>query len=183
MAKVTAPLLSLDASGSVGNAMVFSKWKGRNYVRVLVTPKNLQSEGQAEVRTILAAVGKNNKQIGFGGTLYTQIVAVTPVDQSWISYFGSTMIGVNHTDFDAVKAFYDNVANATITGYFDTEAPDEGLSDFELPYGTYGAVSAGLQLMAAYDAAFRLGLAIAPAALADVSNAQVQAFGAAYAAA
>jgi hypothetical protein len=52
MVKVNAPALSLDASGSLAGSMVFSKWKGRNYVRSLVRPANPQSGGQVGVRSM-----------------------------------------------------------------------------------------------------------------------------------
>ena len=38
MVKVAAPMLSLEASGTIANSMTFSKWKGRPYVRTRVTP-------------------------------------------------------------------------------------------------------------------------------------------------
>lgn len=50
MVKVQAPALSLDASGQLGGALVFSKWKGRSYVRTLVKPSNPKSGGQLGVR-------------------------------------------------------------------------------------------------------------------------------------
>lgn len=53
MALVTAPLLSLDASGKVADAIVFSKWKGRNYVRSLVKPANPRSGGQVSMRAVM----------------------------------------------------------------------------------------------------------------------------------
>jgi len=52
MVKVRAPALSLEASGSLGGAMVFSKWKGRPYVRALVRPANPRSGGQVGVRAM-----------------------------------------------------------------------------------------------------------------------------------
>jgi hypothetical protein len=51
--KVTAPLFSLDASGSLGGAIVASKWKGRNYMRRLVIPANPRSGGQTANRAIV----------------------------------------------------------------------------------------------------------------------------------
>lgn len=51
--KVTAPLFSLDASGSIGGAIVASKWKGRNYMRRLVTPANPRSDGQVSNRAVM----------------------------------------------------------------------------------------------------------------------------------
>lgn len=54
MAKVTAPMLSFGGSGSVANAIVFSKWKGRSYVRQKVTPANPKSAGQTTTRNLFA---------------------------------------------------------------------------------------------------------------------------------
>lgn len=53
MALVSAPAMSLDASGSLGNSIVFSKWKGRNYVRTLVKPSNPKSAPQVSVRAMM----------------------------------------------------------------------------------------------------------------------------------
>ena len=52
MVKVHAPAMSLDASGSLAGALVFSKWKGRNYVRQLVRPTNPKSALQVSVRAM-----------------------------------------------------------------------------------------------------------------------------------
>lgn len=52
MVKVSAPMMSLDASGKLGGTLVFSKWKGRNYVRSLVKPANPKSGGQVGVRAM-----------------------------------------------------------------------------------------------------------------------------------
>lgn len=53
MASVKGPLFSLDASGSIGKAVVYSKWKGRNYVRRLVVPANPRSGGQLSSRAMV----------------------------------------------------------------------------------------------------------------------------------
>jgi len=50
MAKVSGPLLSLGASGTIGGLMTFSNWKGQNYVRQRVTPYNPQSTDQTTQR-------------------------------------------------------------------------------------------------------------------------------------
>lgn len=52
MVKLAGPAMSLDASGSLGNTLVFSKWKGRNYARSKVTPANPKSAGQVGVRSM-----------------------------------------------------------------------------------------------------------------------------------
>jgi len=52
MVKVEGPMMSLGASGKLGGALVFSKWKGRPYVRTLVRPANPKSGGQVGVRAM-----------------------------------------------------------------------------------------------------------------------------------
>ena len=53
MAKTTAPLLSLGASGSIGGSLTFATWKGRPYVRQLVTPSNPRSGKQTGGRAMM----------------------------------------------------------------------------------------------------------------------------------
>ena len=50
MARVQAPLLSLSASGTIGDAITFSTWKGRPYVRTRVIPANPRSGLQVGMR-------------------------------------------------------------------------------------------------------------------------------------
>jgi len=50
MAKTTAPLLSFSASGQIAKTQVYSKWKGRSYVRRHVVPSNPQSAEQTLTR-------------------------------------------------------------------------------------------------------------------------------------
>lgn len=59
MAIVKGPGFSLDASGSLADAIVFSKWKGRNYIRQLVTPANPRSGAQTGFRASMAFLAKN----------------------------------------------------------------------------------------------------------------------------
>ena len=54
MAVPTAPLLSFSASGQIAKSMVFSRWKGRPYVRRYVIPSNPQSAAQTATRTVFA---------------------------------------------------------------------------------------------------------------------------------
>lgn len=52
--KVTAPLFSLDASGTIGKAFTASKWKGRNYMRRHTVPSNPRSDNQTSNRAMIA---------------------------------------------------------------------------------------------------------------------------------
>jgi len=58
MVRVYAPALSVDASGTLAKSMVFSKWKGRNYVRKHVNPSQPRTSSQIGVRRIFSFLAK-----------------------------------------------------------------------------------------------------------------------------
>lgn len=49
----------MDASGTIGEAIVFSKWKGRNYVRERVIPSNPKSGAQTGRRSLFSFLTQN----------------------------------------------------------------------------------------------------------------------------
>lgn len=53
MARMNAPGLGLGASGSIGDAMTYSTWRGRPYLRRKVTPSNPKSATQQSVRAMM----------------------------------------------------------------------------------------------------------------------------------
>lgn len=53
MVKLNGPLFSMDARGKLGDALVYSSWKGRAYARALVTPSNPRSGPQTGMRSML----------------------------------------------------------------------------------------------------------------------------------
>jgi len=56
MARVTGPLFSLSASGTIGKAFTFGTWKGIAWCREWFVPANPQSDEQTNVRTALTLV-------------------------------------------------------------------------------------------------------------------------------
>jgi hypothetical protein len=50
MAKVTGPLMSIDASGAFADTMVYAKWKGINYSRQYAIPGNPRTANQLQIR-------------------------------------------------------------------------------------------------------------------------------------
>ena len=64
MGKVTAPLLSFGASGTVGKVMTFASWRGVPYVRKHVIPANPKSTPQVLTRDIFANYNTRWKQGG-----------------------------------------------------------------------------------------------------------------------
>ncbi len=64
MALVKAPLFGLDASGALGGSIVFSKWRGRNYVRILTIPANPRSGLQVGMREVFKYITQAWAAIG-----------------------------------------------------------------------------------------------------------------------
>jgi len=54
--KLRAPILSADARGRFADALVFGIWRGLNWARRLVMPRNPKTPRQEEVRGILTTV-------------------------------------------------------------------------------------------------------------------------------
>lgn len=59
MVKVYGPCLSLDASGTIGDAVTFSKWKGRHYARERIIPANPRSGLQVGFRAMFQFLAQN----------------------------------------------------------------------------------------------------------------------------
>jgi len=66
MATTKAPLFGLDASGTLANAIVFSKWKGRTYVRRHAVPSNPRSGLQVGIRAVMKFVTQNYAALSAG---------------------------------------------------------------------------------------------------------------------
>lgn len=70
MAKVVSPLLSLDASGTFGDTLVYAKWKGIKYVRKWVIPQNPKTALQVAQRDLFSSAvdgwhGQTDRQDAF----------------------------------------------------------------------------------------------------------------------
>ena len=55
MAKVTAPLLSFSAAGTIAKTQVYATWKGRAYVRRHVVPSNPNTVAQQSTRNTFSS--------------------------------------------------------------------------------------------------------------------------------
>lgn len=115
MAKVTGPLMSLEASGTIGNALTFSRWVGRPYVRRYTIPGNPQTLGQEKHRNRFSAIGtittwaSRNNQTFDGKLLDDQalIKSKTPADQRWNGYLLRVMTSGNGAQYEAAKTAWE----------------------------------------------------------------------------
>jgi len=89
MAKVTGPLFSLDARNSVGKAIVYSYWRGINYVRGRVIPKNPNSTEQQAIRSLItdASQAWSNED--------------SPIDSAYKAAYDAVAAGKPYSGFNA----------------------------------------------------------------------------------
>lgn len=87
MTRVTGPLFSLTASGTIADVITYSRWKGLAYVRTRVIPHNPQTASQTSIRNTLTA----------GVSLWHTVACVpTASKTSWDFYAAGTgMSGFN----------------------------------------------------------------------------------------
>lgn len=144
MAKVTAPLLSLDARGQFGKTMVFIGWKGIKTVRAYVVPANPNTAAQAAQRAIMALLVVAWKAMS---------TATKAAWNLWAPYETKTMSGFNaetkagnpllalHAETPFAHAITntpgDTVCNLTATLLAITSGnPVEGSAAYDFQYGT-----------------------------------------------
>jgi hypothetical protein len=114
MAKVSGPLMSMEASGAYGSTLVFGKRKGSNVVRQLVTPSNPQSQGQEDARNIVRVGGTLQKFVsattlkrsGETDTDKLRLAAKAPSNQTWNSYLVQLVSGKGGLTFSAARTAY-----------------------------------------------------------------------------
>jgi hypothetical protein len=101
MSRITAPLLSFGASGAIAKTQVYSKWKGRPYVRRYVIPANPDTTDQQLTRSVFAWLQNVWK---FAASQVTEAYAAYAQGQVMTdrNAFGKINIGVmrEQTDID-----------------------------------------------------------------------------------
>ena len=154
-AKVTSPLLSISATGSIGRTLVFFSHLGRNVVRALVIPRNPMTASQGDSRLLLGAIGASSSGVLINGMYQTDYRSVVPAGQTWVSYLVRQTIARYGTGNTGVAAIVAAVAGSTPSNW-ETAATGIGLADLTINYATSGSqtLTAGAQLYILAQAAF-----------------------------
>ena len=115
MARVTGPLMSMEASGTIGRTLTFANWVGRQYVRRWTRPSNPQTAGQMDQRNAFSVIGvgvsQANKCLQFNGsTGKTDEQAFrdkTPSGMRWNGYIQKVLTGSGAAGYNAATATWD----------------------------------------------------------------------------
>jgi hypothetical protein len=121
--------MSIEASGSFGGALTYAKWKGRQYVRQLVTPSNPHASTQEQARNKIRVVGvaqhwANRALTKLGAHTLTDkalLTAGAPSGQAWNGYLAKSMIGAGDVTYTAGEAAYTALTSGNKTTW-DTAA-------------------------------------------------------------
>lgn len=176
MALTVGPLLSMQARGSVGNAITYGVWKGKNTARIKSTPSNPKTANQMKARAEFSIGGKFTKIANPSAPAPVHVKGVTPAGMAWNSFLGREMVGTGSVNITDAKAAYNLGGNATVKGYFDTVAATAGIESIDLDGTSNTQVSRGLVLAAAYLASQRLGVSTASKAFASLTQSDITSF-------
>lgn len=121
MARVTGPLMSMEASGTIGKTLTFASWVGRQYVRRWTRPTNPQTADQMDQRNAFSVIGvgisQANKCLQFnsstGKTDEQAFRDKTPSGMRWNGYIQKVLTGSGAAGYNAAKATWDALTDKT----------------------------------------------------------------------
>ena len=130
MARVTGPLMSMEASGTIGKTLTFANWVGRQYVRRWTRPSNPQTADQMDQRNAFSVIGVGVSQANKcllvnSSTTKTDEQAFrdkTPSGMRWNGYIQKVLTGSGAAGYKAAK-----LAWAALSSQADWETAANGL--------------------------------------------------------
>ncbi len=134
MAKVTGPLMSMSASGKLGNAIVFFPWKGLHVVREWLKPANPKTGAQGDSRVIAGAIGRATSVVNTTSDFAAEIRTYMATGLTWPSAISKYLIDNVVNDGTAWVALVTEYEAHTATSDFDAEAAALNLQPFDLSY-------------------------------------------------
>ena len=111
MARVTGPLMSMEASGTIGKTLTFANWVGRQYVRRWTRPSNPQTADQMDQRNAFSVIGVGVSQATKclqvnSSTTKTDEQAIrdkTPSGMRWNGYIQKVLTGSGAAGYKAAQ--------------------------------------------------------------------------------
>lgn len=180
MAKVSGPLMSMSASGSVGKSIVFSIWKGVAYVRQWLKPSNPQSTDQGNARIFCGGTGRACGMVQSLKAYDNQLIAlgVVPSGQSKQSFLVKYILDHYLTNTTTYAAELAALTGHSAYTSFQAGADDLGITEFDLSYASVDPYNKALGLYLLAKTSIALGFTGAPytTALASWTKTQVEAF-------
>lgn len=129
MAKVSGPLMSMEASGAFAGSLVFGRWKGRPTVRQLVIPSNPKSANQTAARNRVRVTGAAQHQVNISTQIKSgqtktdeaRLRDAAPSGYAWNGFLTDSMIGSGGVTYTAGQSAWAALAAGAKTAW-DTAA-------------------------------------------------------------
>jgi len=128
MAKATSPLFAIEASGQLGQAIVYDK---RGFVRVYTRPANPRTDPQGDVRTAFRAVSAVIKQIG--NTAKNDMAAISEPTYRWNAKIIADTIGKGMSRWNSAQNAFNNLTAAEQDDW-NNAARSANINPVALPY-------------------------------------------------
>ncbi len=164
MAKVTGPLMSMDARGKIGDALVFIGWKGVKDVRMWKRPANPMKPKQGDQRIAMGgtgkAVGKIQPNKYFADLLIT--LNLVPSGQSKQSFLVKYILKNYLTSSLAYGTMLAAFTAHTCSVAFNNNADALTLTEYDLDYAVVAPYQKGFGLYLIAKAAHALGMTGTP---------------------
>jgi hypothetical protein len=173
MAKTTAPLFGFGASGQLGNALVYAKWKGIDIARRYVVPANPNTAAQSTQRArMTSAVSEwhdtTNVLTAADKAAWDRLAGVQATPRTGFNEFCRRLIDANVASSSAFEHMF-GVTNIALTaGAFKADIDDSaggvltvtihvGNTKTYFPVTATDAQVAGLTSFTAFDTTFAAG--------------------------
>ena len=121
MARVTGPLMSMEASGTIGKTLTFANWVGRQYVRRWTRPANPQTLNQMVQRNAFSVIGVGVSQANKCGLVNSSTTKTdeqafrekTPSGMRWNGYIQKVLTGSGAAGYTAARLAWYALASKT----------------------------------------------------------------------
>ena len=167
MARVTGPLMSMEASGTIGQTLTFANWVGRQYVRRWTRPANPQTANQMVQRNAFSVLGvgvswaNKNTQTN-SGTTKTDEQAFrdkTPSGMRWNGYLQKVLAGAGAAGYNAAKTAWLPITNQSAweTAAENLAPPVPSAPQYQAGGGAVPAKTPGFVLFVINYALYQIG--------------------------
>lgn len=161
MAKVTGPLMSIEASGKFAQSIVFDR---RGFARGYTTPSNPRTISQQETRLAMKAAQTAAKHLNT--TTRTTLKGL--LGYRWNAVLLGETIGTNLGNYTASSLAYDSLTEQE-KGYVTALASTLQMTEVAVP-GSEGTVEPEIPLYAVLCAYNRLTAPATPVAIANIGT-------------
>ena len=171
MAKVTGPLMSMSATGKVGDALVFFGWKGRNVVRQWLKPSNPKTSAQGDVRIAMSGTGRAVGKMVAESSYHQQLIdlSLIPGGQTKQSYMVKYILDNFLSTGTLYAAELANTTGHTAYAGIQSVADSLGILEFDLTYAAYAPYNKALGVYLLAKASIALSFTGSPYSIALAS--------------